>query len=314
MSYENVKDDTTGSAEYGVMMYGFKDNSKVHDDTISEIKEINYKNILRKIVSCEMHIEKSIKEHNDSYLQWHRLYEKEKKYYERFILIIESLLLNMCELHNIKHHMIQTRIKTFNSFYNKIFKRANDDTESKKDDYRKAITNPIVHGDFVFDDIRDIAGIRVICYLNNHVKTLDNSYSLGIKLIKTIEDDKNTPLEVTNRKMISIGNKEKHYGDHNIEYIYENHYRGFHCTIKSKIDNNAGILFRNLTLSNGKPVQCEVQIRTVLAHGFSEVEHGLNYKSKNKDSDAPSKADLLGISKQLLKTDEEIDRIAGNNQ
>ena len=139
------------------------------------------------------------------------------------------------QLGNIKIQNIEHRAKNSTSFLKKCHKL--DDNDSAKYD------DP-------FNQITDIAGVRVICFVNSDVDKICDI------VLKTFSAD-------------------------NIEDVGERIFQ------KGRFGYQSKHILVNLTKSTYLPecsyihnVYCEVQVRTLLQHAWAEMEHDIQYKGE----------------------------------
>ena len=136
---------------------------------------------------------------------------------------------NMRNRHNPIHH-IETRIKSPQSIRGKLAKAG----------------LPITM-DSAKKNLRDIAGVRVVCFYTNDIFTVAN-------LLKNQDD-----IELI---------EEKNY----ISRPKENGYRSLHLVVDVPIYLSSGKLY----------IPVEVQIRTIAMDFWASLEHSLRYKSENE--------------------------------
>lgn len=189
---------------------------------------------------------------NEQYYELITPYEDAQK-----VLLTKLEILN----HNIyrKHprqpvHHIEHRIKTKQSVEKKLRKRG----------YTESVQN-------AKDNLRDIAGIRVICYFPEQIYDL-------VQALKVQSDIIITP--------------EKDY----IRYPKENGYRSYHMIVS--------VPLYCMDVMEYYPV--ELQFRTLAMDLWASMEHHINYKKERTDKDA-----ISGEMKQYAKMLEDMEhRIA----
>jgi ppGpp synthetase/RelA/SpoT-type nucleotidyltranferase len=196
-----------------------------------------------------------------SLLRWKYIYEQNLDKYATFMHASENICNSLIKQSDIKA-IVSSRLKTFEGFYNKLIDRANDN-KALKDSYFyiDAIHQPDKMKELVFQDIRDIAGVRIVCVFNDDVWSFDKifqSINNGDDLI--CSDFKRYE---KNRKV----RDDQYYNDE------EYNYRGFHVSIAPGNTRKKLIEYKDIWF-----VQCEIQVRTNFAHGWSNVEHPLIYK------------------------------------
>lgn len=133
------------------------------------------------------------------------------------------------------------------------------------------------------EHISDLAAVRVMTYTES-----DRS-----KVVKLVSEILQSPPNVENFDL------EKKEEDTRIKLDSKNHYRATHMQICLLDDQLTG------NLKNLKNDQCELQITSMLAHVWNEIEHDTIYKAKSGDlSNAERRAiDSLGL---LTKTGDNI--------
>jgi putative GTP pyrophosphokinase len=158
---------------------------------------------------------------------------------------------------NIPYLAVYGRVKSFESFYEKIS--------------TKNYTDP-------FKQTEDFVGLRVVLYFPNDTHAVE-------KLLKD-----NFLVEQSENKSDKLE-------------INEFGYRSHHCIIKvakswCKTPNYRGL----------EDIKSEVQIRTVLMHAWAEIEHKLQYKSKEQVPRALQRK-LFLLSAKLEEADEQFEDI-----
>jgi len=106
---------------------------------------------------------------------------------------------------------------------------------------RKKCANP-------FEQMTDICGIRVICYLKKDIKKIEEIVGKEFEIVERNKKLSNLPL--------------REFG-----------YRSKHLIIKIKSDWAKTPNYRGL-----ENLKAELQIRTILMHAWAEIEHKLSYK------------------------------------
>lgn len=122
--------------------------------------------------------------------------------------------------------MVQTRVKSINSILNKAVKKN-------------------VSKNKIFQEINDIAGIRITC------KFIEDIYKV-VELIK-----------LRNNKDLVILEEEDYIANNKISG-----YRSYHITISYEV----------ITLNGSKVIPCEIQIRTMAMNFWATIEHSIRYK------------------------------------
>jgi putative GTP pyrophosphokinase len=158
---------------------------------------------------------------------------------------------------NIPYLAVYGRVKSFESFYEKIS--------------TKNYTDP-------FKQTEDFVGIRVILYFPNDTQAVEKL--LNDNFLVEQSENKSDKLEVN-------------------EFGYRSH----HCVIKVVKDWCQTPNYRGL-----KDFKSEVQIRTVLMHAWAEIEHKLQYKSKEQVP-LELQRKLFLLSAKLEEADEQFEDI-----
>jgi ppGpp synthetase/RelA/SpoT-type nucleotidyltranferase len=149
--------------------------------------------------------------------------------YKKLSIKVESIITELLEENNINVHNVYSRAKDIDSFSSKVSK--------------KGYTNPE-------KDIHDLAGIRVISYVESDLEIISNIIKETFKI-----DEKN-----------SI-DKKKELGIDKVGY------QSVHFVAELKSDRISLPEYRKF-----KNLKFEIQIRTILQHAWAEIEHDRNYK------------------------------------
>jgi putative GTP pyrophosphokinase len=246
------------------------------------------------------YLEKKIWQKAGEFLPLKITWEQEyKKYYERYKILgkmgenishaicndylkIDEDLFSNNNNNKIFPHLITCRIKEFDSFYNKIIERANgydDDfpstyeynlyykenltgklnSDKKKKyqiKYKEKIKNPNNKNvKYIFENIKDLAGVRIICKYYDDVEEI-------CKRFKKIQESDIKKFGDIKEFKIRLGEAK--------ETLF---YRSVHFTYELGDKRKDIIEFKNLF-----GLKFEVQIRTTLAQGWSDVTHDIYYK------------------------------------
>ncbi|WCP84010.1 hypothetical protein PQE20_21590 [Vibrio harveyi] len=188
--------------------------------------------------------------------------------YKRLGQKVESILLEVFDEENVSYHMVTSRVKDIESARKK----------SGNDKY----TSPT--------DIQDLAGIRVITYVEDEVKYVT-------EIIERLFDiDKE-----------NSSNKSNDLGTDRVGY------KSVHYVAKLKSDRLALPEYRQYAN------KCfEIQVRTILQHAWAEIEHDRNYKFSGELSNELTRrfklvAGVLELAdKEFNSISREIDDIAKN--
>lgn len=145
---------------------------------------------------------------------------------------------------------VASRVKTPESLRGKLEKWQND--PSKQD----RIGGP----EETLKRISDLAAVRVMTYTESD----------RARVVSIIENFFQSPQGVTNFDL-----EVKEESDLRIKDDKENHYRATHMMIGLKDDDLTG------ELSNVSQDKCELQVTSMLAHVWNEIEHDTKYKEKS---------------------------------
>ncbi|MBY7894022.1 hypothetical protein KW455_17505 [Vibrio fluvialis] len=148
--------------------------------------------------------------------------------YKRLAKKVESILLEVFDEQNISYHMVTSRVKDIESARKK----------SSNDKYKSPT------------DIQDLAGVRVITYVEDEVKHVTD----------TIEKLFDIDINNSSNKSMDLGTDKVGY-------------KSVHYVAKLKQDRLILPEYRQYT------DKCfEIQVRTILQHAWAEIEHDRNYK------------------------------------
>lgn len=233
-------------------------------------------NKLSNLENVEKQIVERTKVTNDNYIIWKSIYEKEYDKLYSFMKSCENICFSVCRQNDIPISHTDGRVKSFESFYNKIFMRANDEIENKKFykqhniTYVDVIKEPHIHFRKVFNIIRDLAGVRIVLLFEEDLKKIK---ALFKQLID--EDDLLADPEKDFKFYVQSIDDEDILKDFDKTKKRYN-YRSLHITIKPGEKRLKLVEYQNL-----RDIQCEIQFRSVLAHAWADVNHDLAYKHRN---------------------------------
>lgn len=180
--------------------------------------------------------------------------------YKKLAKKIENILIEIFNSNNVNYHIVNSRSKDLDSFRKKI----------NNDKYN----NPI-------EQIKDLAGIRIITYVEDEVKIV----------CKILEEIFNIDKEHSLDKSKELG-------------IDKVGYKSVHYVASLKLDR--------LKLPEYKIFEkkCfEIQVRTILQHAWAEIEHDRNYKFSGKLPDEISRRFKL-LAGSLEMSDREFNNIS----
>jgi ppGpp synthetase/RelA/SpoT-type nucleotidyltranferase len=192
-------------------------------------------------------------------VEWYRA---DSPLYEELALLVESVVKEMLKQKKVNYHNITHRAKTVERYKEKASKEKYKDPRS---------------------EIMDMAGVRVITYIDSDAKKVEEIVRSLFKIIPEHSKDKTEELG-TDR----VG------------------YRSIHCVCTLGEDRLA--LPENKKFTD----RCfEVQIRTILQHAWAEFEHDRNYKFKGVLPDK-LKRRLAVVAGNLELLDWTFESIAGS--
>lgn len=162
-----------------------------------------------------------------------KLYEKNRPLYESLAIKVADVIKENLEQGNIQYHSVTSRAKPLDSF--------EDKAKSGKYSY------PI-------EEIKDIAGIRVITYLESDVKRV------AAIIENLFEIDKANSLDQS--KLLG----KARVGYRSVHYVAE--FDKTRCELPE--------------YKKYEDLPFEIQIRSLLQHAWAEIEHPRNYKFRGK--------------------------------
>ncbi|MEW5950165.1 MAG: hypothetical protein AB1711_12265 [Thermodesulfobacteriota bacterium] len=264
-----------------VVTQGQKDVKKLEPfkDTFIELS-----NSLKKIAVLEKKLWDKKGENLPIYWRWKSEYEKYYEQYDRLSNVALNICTALCKKLKIEYLKIPNRIKTFESFYNKIVSRANGrdkefprledlrDTEFRRYANRtdikrltKKVKNSFIkyykakisnvtetNADYIFKALKDMVGLRILCVYKNDMGKI-------LQTVKQFKEENNGPIKVLDIK----------------EYDRKAGYRS--CHIVFQLSDAHKEIYE---LNDLADKTCEIQIRTILEQGWADVSHRLKYKHK----------------------------------
>ncbi|PEF53888.1 hypothetical protein CON56_02530 [Bacillus thuringiensis] len=195
----------------------------------------------------------------DEVVNW---YKNNKPLYEALAKKVESIIKDVLDQNGLTYYLITSRSKDLDSFANK----------AKKDKY----ADPK-------NEIKDLAGIRVITFVRSEVEACKNAIKPLFKLDNNHSIDKGKALGID-----KVG------------------YRSVHFVAELTEDR--------LQLPDFKPFEgmCfEIQIRTILEHAWADISHDRSYKFSGvlpPDNDIERRFSLAAAALELV--DREFDSLA----
>ena len=238
---------------------------------------------------------------------WKKIYDQNKLNYELLSSAGENIFKAICSFEKIDAQIV-SRVKKFDSLFNKLLNRANgcdpdfpgDDFDLKfnpkqkftfesranrLDHYKSLVKNPTLeNASILLSNIKDIVGLRIICKFENDVEKF---HSLFFKCAIRNKDKKNESIEYVKRSDInsSYGVKVLNHKPYMIKNgDYANYDRGYyytsnHYTINLSSERKDLIEFKEIS-----DINFELQVRTTLSQGVSDVSHDIYYKTNLPDS------------------------------
>jgi ppGpp synthetase/RelA/SpoT-type nucleotidyltranferase len=183
-------------------------------------------------------------------------YKREIDRYQKLSELVFQKCLDIVQKQLTIRATVQRRVKTPNSFKEKLKKQENRLKYNSVDE--------------IFTQISDLAGVRILTYLESDREAVVNEIT---KIF----------IGKGESKMPEIDLKDKEGAG--------KHYRATHCQIYLPEEYLDG------ANDNLKGTTCEIQVCSLLAHVFNEIEHDLQYKPLNGDISANEKEllDQLGL-------------------
>jgi putative GTP pyrophosphokinase len=164
-------------------------------------------------------------------------YREKRPLYHDFAHVLKNLLQEALESSDIKTQTVDARAKTIDSFARKA------GTPFPLDPTRPKYEDPL-------NDIKDMAGLRVITYLPAAVDQVGETIGTEFEVVE--QEDK---FEVLNR--------EERFGYQSVHYLVR---LGDNRTTLREYRRFRGLIG-------------EIQVRTILQHAWAEIEHDIEYKA-----------------------------------
>jgi putative GTP pyrophosphokinase len=184
-------------------------------------------------------------------------FRESKPKYSRLTENVRQALVQFLNEKNISSFDVETRVKDEKSFLDKVL--------------RKSYDSP-------FDEVEDIAGVRVICYYNEDLTVIDEI--IKNQFVVTSYSNKSQELDED-----QFGYASNHYVvELNKDWLKAPNYRGL------------------------EGLKVEIQVRTILMHAWAAISHKLLYK-KNEDVPKEFKRKLNRLSALIELADEQFDDI-----
>lgn len=246
-------------------------------------------NVLGNLYVIEDRITERHKEDVGYQLKFERWYHQVRGEYETLGEIIQTMLSAICRQLNVPTQQITSRVKSCESLFEKICKRANGREPGETEEYRKTYLEIIRHGLYskLTLCIHDLVGVRIVCVFDDDVARLEIA-------IQTLLED--TELATVPNHLIQEKGVKQYKSWREIEEEGQVRiafdYRSTHYTVK------LGGLRVNLPEAKGLQNKvCEIQLRSILAHGWADVAHEVYYKPALPQT-ILAKSDL---AKQILR-------------
>jgi putative GTP pyrophosphokinase len=187
----------------------------------------------------------------------HEEYKQLGSDYARLEDALKSDLKLCFEQAGIQVLSIESRIKEFESFWRKVQRERCDDP---------------------LENIRDICGLRVICYYPSHLYQVCDVIKHDFEVIEF--EDKADSL------------KTEEFG-----------YRSFHIIVAPAEHSLRTPRYRGLDA-----LKAEIQVRTIFAHAWAELSHELDYK-KEEHAPKPFRRTLHQLGAMLENLDDQFDEL-----
>jgi ppGpp synthetase/RelA/SpoT-type nucleotidyltranferase len=253
--------------------------------------------VVKNISIYEEKIWKNLGKNMPLYHNWKSEFERYQEKYEMLKNIAINVCFSVCADTKVKFHAIPARIKSFNSFYNKIVDRANGRDESVKSNEIEFYHNAVkeIDIDAIVDELKDIVGVRIICIYNSDVN----------KIVDRLKEIKTRDL-----KRISIKTNDDDKFKLSKDVV---NYRSVHFVFRIGSSRRRILEFKNLT-----NLSFEIQVRSILAHGWADVSHELFYKSGLAEEQLEkffneNNLDMNTAAIKLLEIDNHFDRFRENH-
>lgn len=205
----------------------------------------------------------------ETFLQW---YERKEAIYDEFAQCILQKLLNAMKERKLLYAYHSSRAKKIASLTDKCAKK----------EYDKKNNNYILKYNDPRNQITDLAGVRIVCYLPQDILPIQHIVESLFDIDKENSMDKADLLKSNQVGYLSI-----HY-------------------IVSLKEESLSVEQRKY-----KDMKCEIQLRTVLQDAWSQVFHDRQYKSNMANSEIPEEilreTNLVSGTLELL--DNEIGRL-----
>ncbi len=308
---ENCKDTLYSCLAFQLPSQDMSFTKDIEDELLVYLTELN------NICSIEESIWNEAKTNYASYLFWKDKYDEiipQFEILENFYLTISK---SICVNKDIKILDTRSRIKDFDSFFNKMVVKANDGTKREvKEKYLKAIKEHTLEDvKFILANIKDLIGIRIITVYRDNIITFLKEFVYKFVL----PDKKNSPLDKMNLSEIETNfvNLEDYYNNYrtgaeavkklnesenslneqlknivkNKNIINDVLISELEIYDKGKYHDYQTIQF-NACLGVGRKnlyefralrypeIWVEIQVRSILQQGWADFSHDLLYKSK----------------------------------
>lgn len=262
-------------------------------------------NNLGQITAIERTIWKQMKDNLPIYWRWKKHYEDFSDQHKRLSNVAMNICLAICKKEKVAVFSLPSRLKEFDSFYNKIVNRANGGDqdypektseisnnewinirEDELKNYRDKILDPTWrNAEVILGNMKDVVGLRIICLYPAEKDKIINQFE-------------------HHQDKLQIAHFEKK------DYPDPMGYRSTH--IFFALGNKRCELYE---LEDLRYRKCEIQIRTILEQGWADVSHKAIYKPGVpkllvEKIMAQIKDDLGDQAAALLNVDHAFDRIA----
>jgi len=184
-------------------------------------------------------------------------YDRRRDQYEKMCFVVDSILQARAKEAGIMlRPERERRVKTFESLVEKI---------ARKQAEGKVISDP-------FEDIEDIAGVRIICYFSKDVEEIGKIIKSGQDFsVHEIVEIKSTSIKKTKIVRDAQGQERERSEEKRTAHVG---YSATHYIVTLTEDRTKLPEYKDL-----KGIKCEIQVKTIFDHAWSQVEHRLRYKS-----------------------------------
>jgi ppGpp synthetase/RelA/SpoT-type nucleotidyltranferase len=209
-------------------------------------------------------------------------YNRERDRYLKLTRLVEDICHHEIKIKRSIQAQISSRTKHPASFEKKLYRFAKD---HKKESWSKV--------DDIFDNMGDLAGVRISLYSQRDQQAV----------IAALNERFTGPSVATDGSDVKMFREEKDKHTNGSA----NFYRATHCQVYLQSHDMIGDNQNLLGLG------CEIQVCSIMAHVWNEVEHDIGYKPTGKIGEDEEKY-LVQLGKLIRKGDQIIDKLLGANE